>query len=283
MNASRFGLVFLLLSAIVVSCNKEFKDLSLDGTVTANNEVVSESYSVDVEDLASLAVLSDPNAGGRTVGNPLDDRFECATITRTPGSEPMSGTILIDFGTAGCKDRKGNLRKGKIRITYKGKRNLPGSTCQSELIDYSINDVKLEGVRTITSSTNSTDSRPVFKVTLAGGKTSWPDGTFSTHDFSLVRTWVRASNPSQDVWYITGAGSGITRKGTKYEMKIVKDLVYKKSCEAIGVFIAVSGVKVVKKDAKEITIDYGNDVCNNLVTVTQNGVSKVIEINKKGL
>lgn len=282
MAKSKFGLIILALGLISVSCNKDFKDLSVDGSLTANNEVVSESYAVDVEDLSALLVLSDPNAGGR--GESLDDRFSCATITRTPGAELYTGTIVVDFGDAGCKDQKGNIRKGKLVVSYKGKRYLPGSTCVTRLVNYSVNDVKIAGTRTISSEASSTESKPIFKVKLDSGKTTWPDGTFATHEFTHVRTWTRNANPAQDSWKVIGSGKGISRRGTNYEMWIQqnKPLLYKKSCETVGVFIAVAGVKVVKKDGKQIIIDYGNEVCNNLVTVTYNGVSKVIEINKKG-
>ncbi|MFM7486875.1 MAG: hypothetical protein ACKOC0_12715 [Cytophagales bacterium] len=284
MTKSRFGLIILVLGTVAVSCNKDFKDLSADSSLTANNEVLSESYSIDVEDLSAVAVLSDPNAGGRAESGLMDDRFGCATITRTTGTEPFTGTITVDFGDAGCKDRKDNTRKGKMVISYKGKRNLPGSTCVTRLVNYSLNDVKIEGTRTISSDASSTDNKPVFKVKLDSGKTTWPDGTFATHEFLHVRTWFRTSNASEDSWQVLGSGRGVSRRGTNYEMWIRQStpLLYKKSCESVGVFIAVSGVKVVKKDGKEITIDYGNGVCNNLVTVTFNGVSKVIEISKKG-
>ncbi|MFM8913166.1 MAG: hypothetical protein ACKOE6_09665, partial [Flammeovirgaceae bacterium] len=148
--------------------------------------------------------------------------------------------------------------------------------------NYSVNDVKIEGKRLISSESTSSESKPVFKVNLDSGKTTWPDGTFATHEFTHVRTWVRNSNPSLDSWRVSGSGNGISRRGANYEMRIAKELLYKKSCESVGVFIAVAGIKVIKKDGKEITIDYGNEVCNNLVTVTFNGVSKVIEITKKG-
>ncbi|MCE2958426.1 MAG: hypothetical protein LW841_14870, partial [Flammeovirgaceae bacterium] len=65
MAKSKFGLIILVLGAVAVSCNKDYKDLSADSSLTANNEVLSESYSIDVEDLSAVAVLSDPNAGGR--------------------------------------------------------------------------------------------------------------------------------------------------------------------------------------------------------------------------
>lgn len=280
----RFGFLILSITLLFTSCNKDFKDLPADSSVVADNDVISDSYSVDLEDITSLALLSDPNSGGREQSGGLDDRFTCANITRTPSTtEQYSGTIEIDFGTDGCKDSKGNIRKGKMIIAYKGKRYLPGSKVTTNLENYSINNLKVEGVRATTFGSASKETRPVITTELKDGKVTWPDGTFSTHDFVHTRTWYRETNPAQDYWTVTGSGKGTTKKGVKYDMVISKDLLYKKQCEATGVFIAVSGIKTITKEDKNIVIDYGNSICNNLVTVTSNGVSKVIEIHKKGL
>jgi hypothetical protein len=274
---------FVVGAMLASSCNKEFKELLSENSVTANNEVIHESYSLDVEDISSAAIASDLNAGGRELGIDLDDRFKCSTVTRT-SLGTYSGTILIDFGADGCKDSKGNVRKGKISIEYKGKRYQPGSTFETKLEDYSINDLKVEGTRKISYESSSKDDNQVSKVTLNGGKLTWPDGSFSEHNFARIRTSTKSTASGKDTWEwtLTGSGSGTSRKGVKYTMEISKPLKYKKECESVGVFIAVSGIKLVKKDAKDITIDYGNDLCNNLVTVSYNGTSKVIEINKKG-
>ena len=283
MTKKSFGFLIVAIVFLFASCNKDFKDLSADSSVAADNDVVSESYSIDLEDLSSLAVLSDPNSGGREQSGGLDDRFTCANITRTPSTtEQYTGTIEIDFGTDGCKDSQGNTRKGKMIIDYKGKRCLPGSRITTNLENYSINNLKVEGVRTTTFGSACKETRPVITTELKDGKVTWPDGTFSTHDFVHTRTWYRETNPAQDYWTVTGSGKGTTKKGVKYDMLISKDLLYKKQCEATGVFIAVEGIKTITKDGKNIAIDYGNGICNNLVTVTSNGVSKVIEIRKKG-
>lgn len=279
--AKSFPTIIIIL-IFLFSCNKELKDLSPDGASTANNEIVNEAYSLDVEDLSSAAVLGAPNSGGReeAIHTGIDDPSKCAKITIEVGTEPNSGIITVDFGTTGCKDSKGHVRKGKMIITYAGKRFVPGYSVKVELVDYFINDRKVEGTRIVTSEPTSTELKPVSKIVLKDGKCTSPDGTFSTHEFTHVRTWIRSSNPLEDSWTVSGSGSGVSRKGVAYTMTITKDLVFKKSCEASHVFIAVSGIKVLNKGGKEITIDYGNGICNNLVSVTYNGVTKVIEIKR---
>lgn len=277
------ALFWIVASLVAVAgCNKEYKELESENSVTAKNEIISESYSSDIEDLSAMAILTEPNAGGRSQEGSLDDRFACATVTRTADSAPYTGTIVIDFGAIGCQDAEGNVRKGKISINYNGKRYLPGSTLDVTLDGYSINEIKIEGIRETSYETSSKESDPISKTIVTKGVMTWPDGTSSKHEFTRTRVWNRQTNSANDTWTVEGFGNGETRKGVQYEMKITKPLKYKKECEASNVFIAVSGEKAVKKDAKDIVIDHGNELCNNLVTVTYNGASKVIEIGKKG-
>ncbi len=59
-------------------------------------------------------------------------------------------------------------------------------------------------------------------------------------------------------------------------MKITSELVYSKTCELNSkVFIPVKGIKTLTVDHKEIIIDYGDGSCDNTVTITVNGKSKV--------
>jgi hypothetical protein len=61
----------------------------------------------------------------------------------------------------------------------------------------------------------------------------------------------------------------------------LEELVYDRSCLAEGVFIAVQGKKLVKHGARELTIDYGDGTCDNLVTLTnKSGVSLRYEVSK---
>ena len=92
-------------------------------------------------------------------------------------------------------------------------------------------------------------------------------------------------SPLQDKWIVsqtdpnTPAASGTNRRGKDYSVQITTPLQYFASCGR-RVHIPVIGVKQVTVDGKAYTVDYGDGTCDNLVTVTANGVSKTVKVEK---
>jgi hypothetical protein len=112
---------------------------------------------------------------------------------------------------------------------------------------------------------------------VADGKATWPDGTVATRSAERTRIWIRASNPLNDTWEVTGTASGTNRDKKAYSMNITKKLVYKRECAINGrIFMAVEGEKELTVDGKKITINYGAGECDRLVTITINGVSQEV-------
>ena len=267
-------------------------NFSAKDSSTVENEAVAESSFEDVDDMSTLAVSADASTAtgsrqatsGKNGVKPSDSRFACATVTLEFAADNAIGNphgyITVDFGT-GCTDAHGNVRKGIIKIEFKGIRFLPNSQIITTLQGYSINDIALEGTRTVTNSTASLESNPKFTITVQGGKATWPDGTFATREVNRTREWVRAANPLNDQWLVSGSAAGTNRDGKTYQMQITKTLVYKRECVGTSGGIAVEGTKVLTVDEKEITIDYGSGTCDKMVTITINGQSKEIEIKGK--
>ena len=281
----------MISMGLLFSCEDNNQvQISENDSNNVENEALAESYFEDVDDIATLAVSADAStstgsreaAAGRGGVKPSDSRFSCATITFEFAADNSllnpHGFITIDFGT-GCSDARGNVRKGIIKIEFKGKRFMPASQIITTLVDYSINDIAIEGTRTVTNSSASLESNPKFTITVQGGKATWPDGTFATREVNRVREWVRAANPLNDEWIVTGSAAGTNRNGKTYQMEITKPLVYKRECASTKGGIAVEGIKVLTVDGKVITIDYGNGTCDKMITITIDGQSKEIEIN----
>ncbi len=292
------SLVAIVAAAFLVtfsSCDPQEKPLQEEAAYVAE-DVVSDLAFEDADDLAGLAMLSDAaTSGGRVSEEPRvitinDPRCNCdnlvVTITLDPESAPEHpiGTIVIDFGE-GCTDLLGNVRKGKIIINFNGRRFLPGSYITTTFEGYSINDIALEGIRTLTNVSESTEEAPVFEAELEDGKATWPDGTMATREHCFVREWQRAANPLHDQLVVSQcadrevAASGTNRRGRTYTMEIVEPLVYKRGCP-----IAVSGIKEFTdvNSGKVITVDYGDGECDRTVTITVNGQSRSFEVDRRG-
>jgi hypothetical protein len=285
-----FGLIAIFLLSLT-SCNNERFNLDNNDAQNVENEATTDGYFEDTDDMATLAVAVDVAAAGGRVANssrvneakPVDIRFgDCVTVTfETAGDHTQQnphGYITIDFGS-GCTDPKGNVRSGIINVEFIGKRFLPGAKIITTLENYFINGVKLEGTRTVTNITGSTELSPKFSIVLVGGKATWPDGSTATRIVNRTREWIRGTNPLNDEWIVDGTASGTNRNEVAYTMEITTPLVYKREC-AISkkVFLPVEGVKVLTTVNNIITIDYGNGDCDKTVTVTINGKSKTIEV-----
>jgi hypothetical protein len=286
------GFIALTFGAMVFLSSCEDNEFTLNSNDSDNveEEAVTESYFEDVDDMSTMAIAADEStfsgsrisASGRQGVKPNDTRFECATVTFEFADDNSMlvphGFITINFGE-GCTDPRGNVRKGVIKVEFKGIRFLPGSQIITTLQDYVINGVALEGTRTVTNTSASLESNPKFTITVTGGKATWSNGDVATREINRTREWVRAANPLNDQWLVTGTAAGTNRNGKSYQMEITKALVYKRECAASNkIFLAVEGTKVLTIDGKIISIDYGAGACDKLVTVTINGQSKEIEV-----
>ncbi len=288
-NVVKLSTVALIASFLVItSCKDEVPDrITLQDSADLTDEAIAEAFFADLDDMAGLAIHAPSEtefSGGRIASTvSIDDpRFKCEGITVTivpdDNSTPQlpKGVLTIDFGTSGCTDLKGNVRKGKLIFTYNGKRFMPGSTIITTTENYSINGINLEGIRTLTNLQNSTEDAPRFNAMLVNGKATFDNGLFATRESDITWEWIREANPVNDFLRIEDAShaTGVTRGGRAYEVSVLEPLIYKRSCG-----IAVSGVKKYIIDGeKEITIDYGDGTCDQAFTITVNGVSREISI-----
>jgi hypothetical protein len=293
------GMAAMASLAVVFSCQEEEDPYATESSYVVE-ESVTDTYYEDADDMASVAVASEPGTvGGRVAGESSiltvnDDRF-CAEVSVTVDIttvEPTwpTGVITIDFGT-GCEDPRGNVRSGVIKISFEGPRFLPGSSVTIEFIDYTINGIILNGTRILTNVSNSTADLPKFQVQLEGS-IEWPDGTIATRTHCFVRTWNRNGTPlifaddqlivaqceNSEEWPHDYAAAGTNRRGVEYQMVILVDLVYKRGCP-----IAVSGKKkfIQVSTGKEIIIDYGTGVCDRAVTIEIDGVVRTRTISRR--
>ena len=276
----------IALVLILASCNKtnEVSSLSSVDSQSLSTEAATDAKVDEVNDIATSALNTNDAPGGRVEDR--DDRLDCATVTKDPSNTKEAGKITLTF-KSDCKDEDGDTRSGKIIITWSGGRwFIPGSVHTITLEEYSVNGVSISGTRTVTNVSNATS--PLTWNIVGSHKSTWSDGTTASREVKRTRQWVRSSvSPKEDKWIISqtdpsvAAASGTNRNGKNYSVKITTPLQYFASCGR-RVHIPVIGVKVVTTDSKEYTVDYGDGTCDNRVTVTINGVSKTITVNKDG-
>jgi hypothetical protein len=281
---------------ILASCSKT-SEVTNDNSANVTAESSEDSYHNDADDIAnSAAAQPDAILGGRT--DTWGDNRLCADtkVTLKKLDNTNSDTLTIDFGTAGCTDAKGNVRKGKIVMIFTtGKRLFPQFSNTVSFVDFFVNGVKVEGTRVVRNVSPSLDGDITFEITLTGGKLTFPDGTTATRETHHFRQWFRnatlldLSDDQQKILAsfngINSTASGTNKRGYTYSMLVTKDIIYKSSCLASKIFIPVSGTKVltVTKGTNapaEITVDYGDGTCDKTVTITINGKTETVTVSR---
>jgi hypothetical protein len=276
---SNLNVLFIGLSlTLLVSCNNDETTpaFSSEDIEDANVDAIEDSYFDDGDDLVEEAFTSSDQdlSGGRVS---TDERLICATLTRT--GTKSEGILRVDFGD-GCTGPRGNVRAGAIVVTHSGDWRAAGSKWSFSYENYSVNGVQLEGERTVTIVSTS-DSLVVSDVTLVGGKITWPDGRVATREVNRRREHERHENHLLDRLIIYGTAQGTFRNGRGYSIEILERLIYRRACGVEGVIIPVSGVKLIKHGDRELTVDYGDGTCDNIVLLTnKNGESYRYEVKK---
>jgi len=263
----------LAIATNLSSCKKDDETVNAQDVADASSESVVDANYSDADDMSTSYVQSPTVAGGRTE---TDSRLACATFTLGGGSTKTSGSVVIDFGT-GCTDSKGNIRKGKIDLTWSnGPAGTIGFTIVETFDGYSINGVSLTGTRTLVRETATVSNGIRHHISLADGKATWPDNTFATRTSDFHREF----NPADSTITVDGHAEGTGRHSNAYVMIITKTLVYKRSCMINdGIYMAVQGTKQFTiNTSKEITIDFGDGACDKTVEVTVNKISKNVTV-----
>jgi hypothetical protein len=278
-------MLIVSVTALVTSCSEEDALNSTDQQ-TVTSEASTDSYFEEAEDLSSAVAFASNadinNHGGRVAG--LDDRLECATLTLSEGATTSAGTITVDFGE-GCT--RGNItRKGKIIITYEGERRTVNSMHTITFDGFYVNGVHIEGTRTVEVS-EITNTYITHEITLTGGKITWPDGSSATREAHHYRKWTHGGDLVRlnDTISILadGTAAGTNRGEVEYSMQITENIVFKAECFAQKRFLPASGEKVLLiggNSGKEITVNYGTGDCDNVISVTINGQTKVVTVSR---
>jgi hypothetical protein len=275
--SKKLGFFFMsILFTALLSCSNDDAepDLTVEEKETAQFELVEDYYFDDSEDVAMEAFAGEQESGGKLS---TDSRLAGASLLRTESFG--SGTLRIDFDGTSADDR-GNVRQGSIIIKHVGRWDQTGAEWTIQYIDYFINGIKVEGTRhgTVTAVTATIITHDVM---LLSGKIIWPDGRSATREFHHRREYHRNSNHLLDRLIIYGNAQGMCRNGRGFIIEILEPMVFDRGCADEGVYIAVEGKKLIKHENRELTIDYGNGSCDNVVTLTNKaGLSTRYEVKK---
>lgn len=251
-------LPMLIATLTISSCVRE-RDTD---TGMAAGLAMHEFVYHDASDLADDAATKNT---GENLSN-YKTRGYCATLTH----DKASGTIVIDFGAANCMCNDGRNRRGKILVSYTGNYADSGSVHTITFDQYFVNDYHVMGTTVVENKGKNGAAQPYFSSTVAGKmlKPGFPDTLY--YDAQRTITWLQGSDTpvwGDDIYSITGLGSGRDEKRAFYAMNITEPLIK----DVLGCRYFVRGRIEMQPQGKALrTLDYGEGTCDRDATVTIN-------------
>jgi hypothetical protein len=266
------------LALTLNSCTKEpTASISSGDQLTASQAALAENMINDDvnftnDTYVSAGTLKDKDA----MEGPRHPFGPNANITITRKGD--SAVKVIDFGPTNGLCNDGRIRRGKITITHFMRPMANDTSYVLTYENYGVNDNSVTGKTVVVYNGKNSEGQPSWTVTFTKTVTT-KSGDVLTWTGTRTRLMTAGYNTpfdwTDDVFEITGnatftnSKSGVTRTVT-----IVIPLVRKGSCNEF-----VSGsIKITRTNKSDMLIDFGNGVCDNIATLTIDGVITTIKI-----
>ena len=254
-----FAFLLITLATLLISCRKDKEDTLGTGISTDNNTA---------ENLFSDMFKVVDNVSSNTPGI-REDLIGCIdTVIVDTLSNPKR--ILIDFGTNDCVGNDGRIRKGILHVTYTGRYREPGTIITITPENYTVNGNLVQGQKRIENLGPNSIGQLHFSISANGTVTAPGNAWSISWTANRTRTWVEGQNTLtwlDDVYEITGNGSGVNRNGISYTTSITQALRAKLSCA----WLVSGSITLQPQDYEARYIDFGNGSCDNDFTLTVDG------------
>ena len=264
----------IVLFAVVItlfSCKKKYDN---DESALVNSKIETAfDEMTNISDQAVTGNLIYYKSGKIVINdykNPnLLEKTPCnVTITHDTTSNPK--VLTVDYGTSNCECNDGKTRRGKIITTYTGSYLATGTVITHTTDNYYVNDIKIDGTKTVTNKGTNSNSQPYFDIQINGVATL-TSGTIVNYTSTRVRTWTNGfSTPLyrlDDVYEITGAANASYSNGGGYTANTTSAIQIKVGCG----FPTKGTISMTPINKATRVIDYGDGNCDLQFTVTVNG------------
>lgn len=266
-------MLFFSFAIVMLSCKREKIKDQID--TTTKDESIAATVFDDAYNQSEVYLASQSTT--KSTEN-ADSTGPVVTIVYS-STDSVSGqrNITLDFGT-GITDNYGNTRRGKIMIQATGRYREAGFKRIITFENYSVNAYCIEGSKTITNIGKNSAGQSQFTIKVENGKITTPEGDIITWQSERTRTWIEGEATGRiwdDVYEITGSGSGVNSEGNNYTITIKTALKVKLTCRHI-----VEGeIEMNVDDIKEpVTINYGSGDCDAQATIRYKKQTRTISL-----
>ena len=273
------GIAIVMLS-FFISCDSSNDGNDNNPTLTAKDIAVNSKIDVAIDDV--VYIVEDQYTAQQSISNRSSTASKsilptCATFTTVLVDGTWTRTI--DFGSAGCTLPNGNVLKGKIIISFSNDFTSKSRTLSYRFVDFYHNGKLLQGNKSITYESKSTEllatEHPVMTFTV-DMKITFDDGKVYSRTGTTVKETIEGNetplNWEDNVFLVTGNSATSLANGDTVTTVITTPLRYITSCKLP---FPVSGIV-----SSVGTLDFGDGKCDNLATLTIDGVTKDIILEK---
>ena len=187
--------------------------------------------------------------------------------------------LTVDFGPENFLCEDGNLRRGKILVSWTGAYKQAGTLVQIGFEDFYQNDNQIQGSKQIENKGLNSDNQLVYSVNASISITS-PSNQSYTWTCTRTRTWISGSstkNRFDDVYLVSGQSSGVNRNGKNFSCRTLTDLRIDNSCT----WRVVAGkLELNVEDRQTRVLDYGDGACDGTFTVNVGGKTHTVRRKK---
>lgn len=261
----------------LASCQQN-EELSIGGFGEAEQEVYLEQLDqvmdTEIEFVSYWEKLGGENQLGARSERGRRGWSDCAEVTRSGEGYPR--TVTIDFGD-GCEGPYGHTKSGKIVVTISDALWNAGATRTVTLENFSIDDKDISGSRTTTNQGQNADGNWV--VSRSGSLTvTDAEGAILSRTYEGAKEWLAGfgtDTTSTKEYLKTGTGVITTPEGSTYSKTITEAIHVDHSCR-----YPLSGVVEMVGPEHTIQLNFGNGECDNLATITRDGESEEVDLDK---
>lgn len=252
----------LLALLVIVSCRRDEQEYS---TYSARDFAQGERLFGDIfEVMDEVAAETSGIRGSDCIDNIVLDTL----------SWPRS--MLIQFGDDDCEGTDGLVRKGDLFCSFTGRYRDEGSVITITPQGYTVDGFSVSGVQTVTNMGTNNDGNLWFEVVIEDATFSPPGNGYTVSwESNRQRTWVEGDQSGwwiDDVYEITGSGSGVNRNGKAFTVQITQPL----RMEVLCPWIVSGSLSLTPEGSVTRSIDYGNGECNATANLVVNGNTYVI-------
>ncbi len=266
------SVVFLL--SLSTGCKKDKVAAEDDFQTTAADIGQAESIATDIDNMTGQ-VARTGTFDHQNCPNPANDQFHfngCATVT----NDSINHVLTFDFHH-GCLGADGNLRAGKVIVNYSGNGYFdPGANWVVTFDSFYVNHRHVEGTRAVINNGFNTAGNMTWSINATNMRITRPDGSWRTWDSQRTREMTSGFGDStwvNDVYVINGTATGSNSNGHAVNC-VLTNLQHENSCH----WITAGTLEITPANGLIRTIDFGSGNCDNLATVTQNGITHTITL-----